>query len=123
MSPAAPYWWINVKVGLDTSSAAAAPRASTIPLARVVFPAPRLPINNTTPFNSGASFRPSAIVSSSDRVRNVRDCTNPFWQIAQQIGGDHILLGQMPRSDFTGEPMQVHCGGHRSLRILRELAY
>src|ERR1035437_2207548 len=45
--PSAPYSWIKVNVGLDTSSCSATPRPRTIPLAGVVLVAPRLPINST----------------------------------------------------------------------------
>ena len=60
-----------MKVGLETSSGGAAPRPFTMPLASVVFPAPRLPISSTTPRggSSRASRSPSAMVSASEAVR------------------------------------------------------
>jgi hypothetical protein len=66
----APYSWISVKVGLDTSSGSAALRPLMIPLARVVFPAPRLPMRRTTARlgNSRAMRRPNSMVSSSEWV-------------------------------------------------------
>ncbi len=65
-----PYSWIKVKVGLETSSGWAAPTPFTMPLARVVLPAPKLPTSNTTArCGSAAAMRsPSATVSSSEWV-------------------------------------------------------
>src|ERR1035441_7290905 len=84
-----PYSWIKVNVGLDTSSCSATPRPRTIPLASVVLPAPRLPINSTTPRRgiSPASRSPSAIVSSSDAVRYLGTLLHRVRKILQQIGG------------------------------------
>src|SRR5580692_6171789 len=104
---ASPYWCIKVNVGLDTASAVATPRPSTIPFVSVVLPAPRLPISSTAPCNSCDSVRPNSTVSSAELVRNVRDGTNPLGQVAQQVRCDDGLFAEMLRGEFSCESMKI----------------
>src|SRR5579863_3593433 len=64
------YSCTSVKVGLVTSSSAAASKAAAIPLTSVVLPAPRSPRSSTSlgGASKSASVRPKAIVSSADLV-------------------------------------------------------
>src|ERR1700728_60030 len=64
------YSCTRVKVGLVTSSSAAAAKAAAIPLTSVVFPAPRSPRSSTSlgGASNSASVRPKAIVSSAEWV-------------------------------------------------------
>src|ERR1035437_457737 len=88
-----PYSWIKVNVGLDTSSCSATPRPRTIPLASVVLPAPRLPINSTTPRrgSSPASRSPSAIVSSSGGGWFVAPPPHRGGNIVERVGGQRAF--------------------------------
>src|ERR1019366_2223012 len=108
---------MSVKVGLETSSAVAAPRPSTMPLASVVLPAPRLPISSTAPESSGASSRPRAMVSSSVRVRQVRDfmlcnIVDRLAEVTEQVGSQHGCLAQFRACNFAREAMQIDGGGN-----------
>src|ERR1700761_8483306 len=99
---------MRVKVGLDTSSAAAAPRPSAMPFVKVVFPAPSSPIRSTTPAmgSSEASKRPTARVSSSEWVSNCRTkLIHCLGQKIQEIGGQHRLLAPFERTELTAAPM------------------
>src|SRR5260370_36305522 len=103
-----PYSWIRVNVGLATSSGSATPSPAMIPLASVVLPAPRLPINNTTARlgRVAAMRRPSSTVSSSECVSNA--LTHRSREITQQVGGDHAVLGDILRRQLARAPMQPH---------------
>src|ERR1017187_2379654 len=104
-----------------------------MPLARVVLPAPRLPISSTTPRmgSSRASRWPRAMVSASERVRYVATRlhrsgyggrqADRVGQVLQQIRGDERLLAQRAGAHFTREPMQVDSGGHGLSGAIREL--
>src|ERR1035438_3759084 len=118
-----PYSWIRVNVGLDTSSYSAAPRPRTIPLASVVLPAPRLPINSTTPRrgSSPASRSPSAIVSSSDAVRYLGTLLHRVGKVLQQIGGQQALLPKRLGAEFSGASVQVNRRRHRLVHALGKL--
>src|ERR1035437_553496 len=124
-SPAGPYSWIKVNVGLETSSYSAAPRPRTIPLASVVFPAPRLPISSTTPRrgNSPASRSPSAMVSSSDAVWYVGTLLHRVRKILQKIGGQQALFSECLRAELSREAVQVNRRRHRLAGALRELRH
>jgi len=50
--------------------------------------------------------RPSSMVSSSERVSYT--FTNGPRKIAQQIGGEEALLGQLPGADFAAAPVQPY---------------
>src|ERR1035437_8138848 len=91
-----PYSWIKVNVGLDTSSCSATPRPRTIPLASVVLPAPRLPINSTTPRrgSSAASLSPGPLVSSWDGVRYWAPPLPGVGKILEQIGGQRPFVAE-----------------------------
>src|SRR5579885_2611081 len=115
---------MSVKVGLATSSGAAAPRPCTMPLASVVLPPPTLPISSTTDLrgNSRAMHRPSAMVSSSECVWKMRGAlTHGLRQIAQQVGGDKGLLAQFRGSKLTAAAVQPHRREHRRFEIIRRL--
>src|SRR5579863_8523135 len=114
---------MRVKVGLDTSSGAAAPSPLAMPLASVVLPAPRLPISNTTPLrgSSRASFSPSAMVSSSDAVRNVGTFLHSSGQVTQQICCDQTFFAQCGSADFPGKAMHIDSGGDGLFGIAWEL--
>src|SRR5271157_1665371 len=118
-----PYSWIRLKVGLETSSAAAAPSPLTIPFASVVLPAPRLPVSSTTPCagSARASRSPRAMVSSSDAVRYVGTLLHGVRKISQNVGGDEAFLPHRPRADLAREPVQVNRGGHRLVRLTGKL--
>src|ERR1035437_8079150 len=120
-----PYSWIKVNVGLDTSSCSATPRPRTIPLASVVLPAPRLPINSTTPRrgNSPASRSPSAIVSSSDAVRYLGTLLRRVRKILQKVGSHQALLPECLRAELSRQSVQVNRSRHRQVRALRELRH
>src|SRR5438552_496186 len=99
-----------------------------MPLASVVLPAPRLPINSTTPHggNSCASRWPSAIVSSSDAVWYVGTRLRGgihygSGKVAQNIGGDQALLAQRARPQLPRQAMKVEGSGNRQVRLLGEL--
>src|SRR5579863_8073835 len=95
-----------------------------MPFASVVFPAPRFPISNTAPGASpGAISRPSAMVSSSDRVWNVCDGMNALGEAIEQIGRDDGLLGGPTRGDLSREPVQIDRGRNGSIGIVRELSH
>src|SRR4051812_42328254 len=119
----APYSWIKVNVGLETSSGVAAPRPCAIPFASVVLPAPRLPISRTTPRlgSSPARRSPSAIVSSSELVRYVGTFLHRFRKVLQNVGRHQTLLPVRLRAEFARSPVQVNGGGDRLIRTLREL--
>src|SRR4051794_7491558 len=114
---------MSVKVGLETSSGSAAPRPRTIPLARVVLPAPRLPIRRTTPRrgSSRASRSPRAMVSSSEAVRYVGTGLHGLGKVLQQAGGEQAFVAGVLRGQFGGEAMQVDGGVHGLLRTAGEL--
>src|ERR1017187_3775088 len=120
-----PYSWIRVNVGLDTSSYSATPRPRTIPLASVVLPAPRLPINSTTPRrgSSPASRSPSAIVSSSDAVRYLGTLLHRVRKILQQIGGQQALVPECLGAKLPRQSVQVNRRRHRLVRAFRELRH
>src|SRR4051794_39327185 len=84
------YSWINVNVGLVTSSGSAASRACAIPFTRVVLPAPSSPRSksNCGGLSKAASLRPTSTVSAPLRV--VNSCTRPSATGAS-------LLIQQPR--------------------------
>src|SRR5580692_8972433 len=95
-----------------------------MPFARVVLPAPRLPINNTTPCASSVpSCRPSAMVSSSERVWNIRDSTNSLGEILQKVGCDHRLFRLMARGNLPRERVKVDGGRNRAIGIVWELTH
>src|ERR1035437_2323845 len=116
-----PYSWIKVNVGLDTSSCSATPRPRTIPLASVVLPAPRLPINSTPPRrgSSPASRSPSAIVSSSDAVRYLGTLLHRVRKILQQIGGQQALVPECLGAKLPRQSVQVNRRRHRLVRAFR----
>src|SRR5271154_2358072 len=116
---------MRVKVGLETSSGSAAPSPLTIPLASVVLPAPRLPMSNTAarPGSSRASFSPSAMVSSSDAVRNVGTLLHGRGQVSQQVGCDQTFFTKLRRADLARKSMQIDRRGDGLFRIARELRY
>src|ERR1039458_10822066 len=120
-----PYSWIKVNVGLDSSSCSATPRPRTIPLASVVLPAPRLPINSTTPRrgSSPASRSPSAIVSSSDAVRYLGTLLHRVGKILQQIGGQQALVPECLGTKLPRQSVQVNRRRHRLVRAFRELRH
>src|ERR1039457_6345175 len=123
--PSTPYSWIKVNVGLDTSSCSATPRPRTIPLASVVLPAPRLPINSTTPRrgNSPASRSPSAKVSSSDALRCLGTLLHRVRKILQQIRGQQALVPERLRAAFPRQSVQVNRRRHRLVGALLELRH
>src|SRR6516164_7443885 len=94
-----------------------------MPLASVVLPAPRLPISNTAARggSSRASISPSAMVSSSDDVRNFGTLLHGRGQVAQQVGGDQALFAQFCCPYLAGKPVQIHGRGNRLLGVMREL--
>src|SRR6516164_9499688 len=113
---------MSVNVGLETSSGGVPFRPSTMPFARVVFPAPRLPMSSTTLSASpAASLLPSSIVSSSECVWNVRDSTNALGEVMEQIRCQHRLFRLMLRGDFAGQRVQVDGGRYGAIRIIGEL--
>ena len=78
-----------VKVGLVTSSSAAAPRAAAIPFTSVVLPAPTSPRRIT--MSGGCSIAamrsPSASVSSTERVLNLLSfIAFPFLNVSMPVG-------------------------------------
>src|ERR1700722_20690117 len=105
---------MSVNVGLDTASAGVRLRPSTMPFAIVVLPAPRLPINSTTPPVSSAPHRrPGAMVSSSECVWNIRDSTNALGEIAEKVGCNYSLFGLVARRNFPCERGQIYGGRNR----------
>src|SRR5689334_12198591 len=114
---------MRVKVGLATSSGSAAPRPCTMPFARVVFPAPRLPINNTTARAGSwpASRSPSAMVSASDPVRYRGTRLQGPRQVPQNVRRDEALLADLARADFGREPSEVHRRRNRLVGPVGEL--
>src|SRR5260370_21967824 len=102
-----PYSWIKVNVGRETSSRPATLRPRTIHLARVVLPAPRLPMSSTTPRRGNAAARrsPRAMVSSSDAVRYVGTRLHRVWKILEKIGGDQAFLPEGLRAPFPREAL------------------
>src|SRR5689334_8405294 len=112
---------MRVNVGLDTSSAEAAPRPSAIPLVSVVFPAPRSPDKSTTPLwgSMSASFRPSARVSSSECVSNRRtELIHGLEQKLQHVGREHGFLAPLLSGKLAATAVQPHRPDHRSLPVV-----
>src|ERR1700722_5981356 len=98
-----------MKVGLVTSSSAAAWKASAMPLTSVVLPAPRSP-RSTTIF-AGVSIParecPSAIVSSGEWVMNSRISMRPETSIAgDQIASLRGLSATLWRDPLRGTKSQ-----------------
>src|SRR5580700_9579472 len=118
-----PYSWMSVNVGLETSSAGAAPNPRTMPLASVVLPAPRLPISSTVAPGGSvrASRSPSAIVSSSEPVRKTGTLLQGRREIAKQIRGHQALFGELSRAQFTSQPVQVDGSGNSQVAVFRKL--
>src|SRR5579871_1544393 len=114
---------MRVNVGLETSSVPAAPSPSAMPLARVVFPAPRLPISKTAARrgNWAARTRPRAMVSSSDAVRYTGTQLHGFGKIKQQIGGNQALLPQFSGTELAAESVQIDSRGNGLLGIIGKL--
>src|SRR5208337_2353131 len=95
------YSWIKVNVGLVTSSCEAAWRPSATPFTSVVLPAPKSPRRTTMRalFSVGASLRPSAIVSSAERVMYscevIGTTANSSWSQSddtEKIGSSRALI-------------------------------
>src|SRR4051812_37838496 len=78
----------------------------------------------TTPRRGSSRARssPSAIVSSSDRVRCVRTGMDGRRQILQQIGGDNRFLAFDRGRELASETVKITRRRNRLLRPLRELA-
>src|ERR1022692_690776 len=116
---------MSVKVGLETSSGCAAPSPFTMPFAKVVLPAPRLPINNTATLagNSAARLSPSAIVSSSDCVRMVRDFTHGLRQVLKQIRSNQRFFTKLRRAQFAASPMQINRREKRGINLIGKLRH
>src|SRR4051794_35265071 len=112
---------MSVNVGLETSSAAAAPSPSTIPRASVVFPAPRLPIRSTSALLGmrRASERPSATVSSS---LDVRKFTHRLGKKSQEVRGDQRLFADLACADFPSAPVKPDCRNGGSIHVFRKLS-
>src|SRR5207302_1762547 len=101
----------------------AAPRPRTMPFASVVFPAPRLPISNTTPRrgNSPASRSPNAMVSSSEVVRKIGTLLHGVGKELENVGGDETLFAERVRADLACQSVQVDGGGDGFVELAREL--
>src|SRR5208283_833568 len=94
-----------------------------MPLASVVFPAPRFPINSTTPGrNSPARRSPSAMVSASVEVRYSGTLLHGSGQILEQVGRDETALAEGARADLASQAVQINGGGDGLVRMLRELS-
>src|SRR5579875_158066 len=121
MAAGSPYSWISVKVGLETSSALAAPRPSAMPCVSVVFPAPRSPISSTTP-RSGSCFAkslPNARVSSPECVSKRR--TNFIHRLrkrVQQVESEHRLFAPPLAGQFSAAAVQPNRRDYRFLPII-----
>src|ERR1039457_5178656 len=115
---------MSVNVGVETSSAGAAPNPWTIPLASVVLPAPRLPISSTVaPRGSVCDRRsPRAMVSSSEAVRKTGTLLQGRRKIAEQIGSRQAFFGERGGAQFAGQSVQVDGGGDGLAGIFRKLA-
>src|SRR3569833_682456 len=117
---------MRVNVGLDTTSAVAAPRPSTIPLLSVVFPAPSSPIRRTTPRcgRIRASWFPIALVSSSESLLNVwTEFIDCIRQVLKKIRGHGAFLAHVLCRQFTTAPVQPHCRDYGLLPVLRMLGH
>src|SRR6185437_13905207 len=94
-----------------------------MPLASVVFPAPRLPISSTTArLGKLAAIRsPTAIVSSSERVSNTRAFTHGLRQEAEQVRRNQRFFSELLCAQFTRAPVEPNRRAHSGLRLLRKL--
>src|SRR5271156_6783123 len=113
-----------VNVGLETSSGCAAPIPFTMPLASVVLPAPRLPINRTVAPRGRVCARrsPRAMVSSSEAVRKTGTLLQGRGKIAEQIGGHQALFSKGGGAQFAGQAVQVDGGSDGQIGRARKLA-
>src|SRR5207302_6908307 len=127
---------IKVNVGLVTCSLVVTEYFSTIPLTRVVFPAPNSPCNKTSlgGASSGASWRPKSMVSSGERVTNsrsrrIRDNSladahefvcragarfaKGVGQMRHEIGSQHGAFVKRIARQVASQTMQINGSNHR----------